>query len=110
MPRFRTGFVTSLLMDHTYFTYDFGPRDHGGVLDYWFPVYYTVVLGEPSAPYTQENGVYRRNFEKGIIVAAVDEPITLSFDMSYIDIATGVSGTDLIVPQGDARIFLREEE
>ncbi len=109
MQRFRSGLVASLLMDHTYFAYDFGPRDHGGVLDYWFPEYYTVMLGEPIAPYYQENGAYRRDFEKGLIVAAVDEPITLSFDVSHMDTATGASGTDFIIPQGDARIFLREE-
>jgi len=110
MPRFRTGLVASLLMDHTYFAYDFGPRDHGGVIDYWFPEYYSVVLGDPIAPYSQANGAFRRDFEKGFVAAAVHAPITLSLDNPHIDIATGASGTDFTVPQGDARIFLREEK
>ena len=106
-PRFRTGLVASLLMDHTYFAYDFGPRDHGGVMDYWFPEYYNTVLGDPIAPYSQKDGSFRRDFEKGFVVAAVHTPITLSLDVPHIDIATGASETDLTVPQGDARIFLR---
>jgi len=109
MQRFRTGLVASLLMDHTYFAYDFGPRDHGGVLDYWFPEYYTVALGKPTAPYYQENGAYRRDFEKGLIAAAVDAPFTVSLDVSHIDTTTGEPGTDFMIPQGDSRIFLREE-
>jgi len=95
-------------MDHTYFAYDFGPRDHGGVLGYWFPEYYNIMLGKPTAPYYQVNGAYRRDFEKGLIVAAVDAPITLSLNISHIDTATRESGTDFSVPQSDARIFLRE--
>ena len=109
MSRFRTGLIASLLMDHTYFAYDFGPRDHGGVLDYWFPEYYTIALGKPTTPYYQENGAYRRDFEKGLIAAAVDAPITLSLGVSHIDTATGKSGTDFTIFQGDARIFLRED-
>jgi len=109
MSRFRTGLVASLLMDHTYFAYDFGPRDHGGVLDYWFPEYYTVMLGEPIAPYYQENSATLRDFANGFVAAAVDGPITLSLDIPYIDIATGASGTEFTVPKGDARIFIRED-
>ena len=109
-PRFRTGLAASLLVDHSYFAFDFGPRDHGGVTDYWFPQYYDAVLGDPIASYYVVNGGYRRDFEKGLIVAAVSTPIPLSLDISHIDIATGESGTDFTVPQGDARIFLREDE
>ena len=105
-PRFRSGLVASLLMDNTYFAFDFGPRGHGGVTDYWFPEYYDVALGAPIAPYSFDNGVYRRDFEKGLVVAAVHAPVALSLDVSHTDIATGESGTDFTVPQGDARIFL----
>jgi hypothetical protein len=108
-PRFRTGLVASLLMDHTYFAFDFGPRDHGGVMDYWFPEYYSVVQGDPIAPYSQENGATLRDFEKGFVAAAVHAPITLSLDIPHIDTSTGESGTNFTIPQGDARIFLREE-
>lgn len=106
---FRTGLVASLLMDHSYFAFDFGPRDHGGVTDYWFPEYYNVVLGDPVASYSLDSGVYRRDFENGLIVAAAGSPITLSLDVSHVDIATGSSGTEFTVSQGDARIFLRED-
>jgi hypothetical protein len=108
-PRLRTGLVASLLTDHTYFAFDFGPRDHGGVTDYWFPQYYDVMLGDPTAPYYPVDGGYRRDFEDGLIVAAVDAPIALSLGTSHTDIATGASGTDFTVPQGDAGVFLRED-
>lgn len=107
--RFRTGLVASLLMDHSYFAFDFGPRDHGGVTDYWFPEYYDVVLGDPIASYSLDSGVYRRDFENGVIAAAAGSPITLILDASHVDIATGLSGTEFLVPQGDARIFLKED-
>jgi len=55
------------------------------------------------------NGANRRDFEKGLIAAAVDTPITLSLNVSHIDTATGKSGTEFTIPQGDAHIFLREE-
>jgi hypothetical protein len=38
-------------MDNTYFAFDYGPRDHGGVTDWWFEDYYDVDLGEPVGPY-----------------------------------------------------------
>lgn len=83
-PRFRTGLAASLLMGHTYFAFDFGPRDHGGVLDYWFPEYYNAVLGDPIGPYFQENGAFHRNFEKGFVTATVHAPITWSLDIPHI--------------------------
>jgi len=110
MARFRTGLVASLLMDHTYFAYDFGPRDHGGVSDYWFPEYTNAALGDPIGPFYQENGVYRRDFKKGLIAAAGNTPISLSLDVPHFDIATGASGTNFTVSQGDAKILLRENE
>jgi hypothetical protein len=107
-PRFRTGLVASLLTDHSYFAFDFGPRDHGGVTDYWFPKYYDVALGSPIGSYSLDNGVYRRDFENGLIVAVTNAPVALSLDSSHIDVATGDSGTVFTVPQGDARIFLQD--
>jgi hypothetical protein len=107
-PRFRSGLVASLLMDNTYFAFDYGPRDHGGVTDWWFPDYYNVVLGNPLDPYSLDNGVYSRDFEYGVIVAAEGRSDTVTFSVSHMDIATGEAGTEFIVPQGDARIFVTE--
>ena len=42
--------------------------------------------------------------------AALEAPITLSLYVSHIDAAAGESGTEFTIPQGDARIFLREKE
>ena len=70
--RFRTGLTASLLLDNTYFAFDHGPRDHGGVTDWWVPEYYEVTLGDPLGPYTMDDGVYRRDFERGTVVIAAD--------------------------------------
>lgn len=106
--RLRTGLVASLMMDHSYFAYDFGPRDHGGVTDYWFPEYYEVELGEPLGAFSLADGVYRRDFEHGVIVAAVGGTADVSLTVPHIDVATGSVGTDFSISPADARIFLRE--
>lgn len=93
-PRFRTGLVASLLTDHTYFACDYGPRDHGGVTDWWFPEYYTVALGEPLGPYTADDGVYRRDFERGTVIAASTSSATVAFTTLHRDIATGGVGAE----------------
>ena len=107
LPRFRTGLVASLLTDNTYFAFDFGPRDHGGVTDWWFEDYYDVDLGEPIGPYELEGGAYTRNFENGVVVAAGDVPAVVSLDSTHIDVATGATGTDFTVPELDARIYVK---
>ena len=108
-PRFRTGLVASLLMDHSYFAFDYGPRDHGGVDGYWFPQYYGVALGKPLAPYSTVGGGYVRNFTGGLVALAITAPVTLTLSASHVDVATGDVGTNFEVPVGDARILLREE-
>jgi hypothetical protein len=105
--RFRMGLVASLLMDNTYFAFDYGPQDHGGVKDWWFPEYYEIALGEPLGPYFVDDGVYRRDFENGTVVAAVERSATLTFSAPHRDIATGETRTAFTVPRGDARIFLK---
>ena len=106
-PRFRTGLVASLLMDHTYFAFDFGPRDHGGVTGWWVPSYYDVALGNPSGTYTVDSGVYRRSYQFGLVVIADGRAASVSFDSPHTDIAAGTQGTQFDVPVGDARIYLK---
>jgi hypothetical protein len=106
-PRFRTGLAASLLMDHTYYAFDFGPRDHGGVTDWWVPQYYDLALGNPSGAYTVVSGVYRRSFQSGLVVIAEDQPASVTFDTPHTDTATGTQGTQFEVPAGDARIYLK---
>lgn len=108
-PRFRTGLAASLLFDHTYFSFDFGPRDHGGVAGWWFPQYYDVSLGTPSGAFTVDSGVYRRAFQSGLVVIASTAPASISFDATHTDTATGIQGTQFQVMTGDARIFVRSE-
>ena len=105
--RLRTGLVASLLTDNTYFAYDFGPRDHGGVTDWWFPQYYDVDLGEPIGPSQLEDGAYSRDFENGVVVAAGDVPAVVSLNAEHVDVATGATGTDFTVPELDARIYVK---
>jgi len=106
-PRFRTGLVASLLTDNTYFAFDYGSRDHGGVTDWWFDDYYDVDLGEPLGPYELEGGAYTRDFENGVVVAAGDVPAVVSLDSDHVDVATGATGTDFTVPELDARIYVK---
>lgn len=106
-PRFRTGLVASLLADNTYFAYDYGPRDHGGVTDWWFPDHYDVDLGSALGPYALDGGAYKRDFENGSVVVAGDVPAAVVFATEHTDVATGASGTSFTVPEGDARVFLR---
>lgn len=106
--RFRTGLAASLLLDHTFFAFDFGPRDHGAVNDYWFPDYYGVVLGEPLGAYGLSGGVYRRDFQHGVVVIAAEAGASLSLDAVHLDIATGISAAEFSIPQGDARIYVRK--
>jgi len=107
--RFRTGLATSLLCDHTYFAFDSGPRDHGGVTGWWFPDAYEIELGTPAGAYEAVSGGYRRIFENGAVIVARDAPIPLLFDEPHRDTADGTVSTSFTVQPGDARIFLLEE-
>jgi hypothetical protein len=103
--RFRTGLAASLLMDNTYFAFDYGSRDHGGVEDWWFPQYYDVDLGDPEGTYSLSDGVYRRDFEGGTVVVAAGAAAHLIFEGPHVDVATGTTASTFDVPKGDAGIF-----
>ena len=107
--RFRMGLAASLLMDNTYFAFDFGARDHGAVTEWWFPNYYDIALGEPLGPHTVEDGNYRRDFEQGVVVIAQQSAMGLVFETKHMDISTGDVGKEFQVSQGDARIFILED-
>ena len=105
-PRFRTGMAASLLLDNTYFAFDFGARDHGGVKDYWFSEFYEVYLGNPLGPYSFHNQLYRRDFEMGVVLIATDQATEVSLGTPHKDIFTGESGTDFTIYKNDARILI----
>jgi len=104
MKKMRLGLTLSLLGDNTYFTYDFGPRDHGQA--WWYPEY-DVDLGEPLGEYYELEGAYWREFERGIVVAA-PEGASVSFDEEYTDVTSGESSESFIIEEGDGRIFILE--
>jgi hypothetical protein len=108
--RFRTGLAASLLMDNSYFAFDYGSKDHGGVAKWWFPEYYKIALGDSTGPFSLAGGVYRRDFERGVVVVAVGAVAHLTFDTQYRDTATGGAASTFDVPRGDARIFLRADQ
>ena len=105
-PRFRTGMAASLLLDNTYFAFDFGARDHGGVQGWWFPEYYQINLGEPLGSFDYKDSLYRRDFERGIVLIAAEQTAQVSLESPYRDVFTGESGTTFIVFQADARILV----
>lgn len=107
--RFRTGLVASLLLDNTYFAFDYGSRNHGGVSDYWFSDYYEISPGNPLGTFTLTEGIYRRDFTKATVILAAGGNAHVVFDTPHEDVATGVTGLQFDVSQGDARIFLRIE-
>jgi hypothetical protein len=104
LSKMRLGLTLSLLNDNTYFTYDFGPRDHGQA--WWFPEY-DVDLGSPLTSYYFEDNAYWREFEKGIVVSCPYGDVTVNFDQEYIDVTTGITGTSFVIKKGDGRIFLK---
>ena len=99
----RLGLVLSLLTDNTYFTYDFGPRDHGQA--WWFDEY-DVELGEPLGHYYQEGEAYYREFEKGVVVAAPHSGTTVTLSTQHTDVTSGEKATVFQIQQGDARIYV----
>jgi hypothetical protein len=107
--RFRTGMAASLLLDNTYFAFDFGARDHGGVDDWWFPEYDQVNLGNPLGSFSFENSLYRRDFERGIVLIATDQAAQVSLESPHRDIFTGESSTGFTVYQNDSRILVPVE-
>jgi hypothetical protein len=104
--RMRLGLTLSLLNDHTYITYDFGPRDHGQA--WWFPEY-DVQLGAPLGPYYEKNRAYWRKFENGMVISSPFADLTITFDISYTDVTTGITSTHFTIKRGDGRIFLKND-
>jgi len=104
LNRMRLGLVLSMLNDNTYFTYDVGPRDHGQA--WWFSEY-NADLGLSLGNYYEENGAYRRDFEKGSVIASPDKKTEVQFDIEHTDITTNTKGVKFTINQGDARIFVK---
>ncbi len=103
LNKMRLGLVLSLMYDNAYFTYDFGPRDHGQA--WWFPEY-DVELGRPLGDYYRQGDAYYRDFEKGTIVASPYTDIAVVFDEEHADITSGETALTFNVSKGDGRIFL----
>ena len=106
LDRMRLGLTLSLLTDDTYFTYDFGLRDHGQA--WWYPEY-DVHMGEPLGPWYQEGESYRRRFERGLVVASPRSATIVTFDAAHTDATTGITGTQFSIQPGDGRIYLRAD-
>ncbi len=101
--KMRLGLTLSLLGDNTYFTYDFGPRDHGQA--WWYPEY-DADLGEPLGEYYERDGAYWREFEKGFVVVAPNGA-SVSFDEEYIDVTSEETSNSFVIDEGDGRIFVK---
>ncbi|MFC2038426.1 putative glycoside hydrolase [Chloroflexota bacterium] len=105
MGKMRLGLVLSLLGDNAFFTYDFGPRDHGQA--WWFEEY-DVKLGQPLGEYYKKGETYFREFKRGMVVASPDSEVTVSFDEELRDSTTGEKSDSFRIAAGDGRIYLRE--
>jgi len=105
LSKMRLGLVLSLLTDNTYFTYDFGPRDHGQA--WWFDEY-DVNLGEPLGPYYEQGDAYYREFESGLVVAAPYSDATVILDSPHTDFTSGNTASEFLVRAGDGRVYVRE--
>ena len=106
LSRMRLGLTLSLLNDNTYFAYDFGPRDHGQA---WWFTEYDADLGDPLGKYYSEDGAYRREFEKGIVISSPYSDVTVSFDEEYIDLTTNAESKVFTVEKGDGRLFIKSD-
>jgi hypothetical protein len=104
MNKMRLGLVLSLLNDNTYFTYDFGPRDHGQA--WWFPEY-DVNLGSPLGDYYRQGDAYYREFENGTIVTSPYSRTDVSFTGELTDVTTGEKSDSFTIEEGDGRIFIK---
>ena len=104
MNKMRLGLTLSMMGDNTYFTCDFGPRDHGQA--WWFPEY-DVNLGSPLGPYYRQGDAYYREFENGTVVASPYSRTEVSFDGEATDITTGEKSNTFYIDEGDGRIYLQ---
>ena len=102
--KMRLGLTLSLLNDNTYFTYDFGPRDHGQA--WWFDEY-DADLGKPLGDYYKKDNAYFRDFEKGTVVSSPYSSVSVSFDTEHQDITTKTKSTSFTIGKGDGRIFIK---
>lgn len=107
LKRMRLGLTLSLLNDNTYFTYDFGPRDHGQA--WWFPEY-SADLGMPLGRYYEENNAYWREFERGVVVSSPYSDVFVVFDGEHTDVTTGTKSKSFMIENGDGRIFIKVNE
>jgi hypothetical protein len=105
LKKMRLGLTLSLLNDNTYFTYDFGPRDHGQ--DWWFPEY-DVNLGKPLGKYYKKDNAYWRDFENGVVVSSPYSDVAINFDGEMRDVTTGTKDISFTVEKGDGRIFIKK--
>lgn len=105
LKKMRLGLTLSLLNDNTYFTYDFGPRDHGQ--DWWFPEY-DADLGKPLGKYYKKDNAYWRDFENGVVISSPYSATTALFDEERVDITTGEKDKLFDVKKGDGRIFIKK--
>jgi len=104
--RFRSGLAASLLIDNAYFSFDYGSRIHGEVDGWWQEDFYFVELGDPLSPYSTTGGVYRREFERGVVVVAAEAPAILSLNEPHAALFSGEIGTQFNIPTGDAEILI----
>lgn len=105
LKKMRLGLTLSLLNDNAYFTYDFGPRDHGE--DWWFSEY-DVNLGKPLGKYYKKENAYWRDFENGVVVSSPYLDVAINFDEEMRDATTGTKSSSFTVEKGDGRIFIKE--
>ena len=100
----RLGLVLSLLTDRAFFTYDFGPRDHGQA--WWFKEY-DVNLGKPIGEYYRVGDSYYRDFENGVVVASPNKATVVALKKEYTDITSGATSSSFHINDGDGRIFIK---
>lgn len=105
LKKMRLGLTLSMLNNNTYFTYDFGPRDHGQA--WWFSEY-DVDLGDPIGVHYKKDNAYWREFEKGIVVSSPYVNISINFEEEHTDTTTGIKSTSFTVEKGDGRIYIKE--
>jgi len=104
MNKMRLGLVLSLLSDRAFFTYDFGPRDHGQA--WWFKEY-DVDLGKPIGEYYRVGDSYYRDFENGVVVASPNKATVVALKKEYTDITSGATSSSFHINDGDGRIFIK---
>jgi hypothetical protein len=102
LSKMRLGLVLSMMHDNTYFTYDFGPRDHGQA---WWFAEYDIDLGKPLGDYYRKGDAYYREFEKATIVAAPYSNVTVSFSVEHINVSNGEKAISFSLEKYDAAIY-----